>query len=102
MDNLGLFLIQQFFLGASAFALAAGEILEGPKKVLIGLAFSPVDRYLSSFLFCPMCIGFWVGVAMSFALPAPWAPNIFTKLFAFGFSTAISGTIFDRLLYKEG
>ena len=49
----------------SAITIVAvnGTIFDGIKTKLVVIAPRSAEKLISSFLYCPLCIGFWVGLA---------------------------------------
>lgn len=54
-------IVQLLVYVSLTIVLAAGTIFDDIKRYLIDRVPPLLDKYVSSFVYCPMCIGFWVG-----------------------------------------
>jgi hypothetical protein len=63
MVSFGEFFIYMYCLASLTVLLADGSIFEDLKfSIIRKISHRGLERYVSKFLFCPMCIGFWVGI----------------------------------------
>jgi len=62
------FIIVNTIWVAVTVSLSNAFLLDGIKDKIIEMVSPPVDTYLSKFLYCSQCIGFWVGVFGSFII----------------------------------
>jgi len=60
-----------YMYASVAIVLAAGSIFDDTKQWLVDRVSGTAERYVSKFLYCPMCIGFWVGFVAAFLFPNP-------------------------------
>jgi hypothetical protein len=88
-----------FILVSSAITvvLARGFIFEAPKNWILGKVKSV---YLDYLLTCPMCMGFWVGLILSFITNfkiygLPVLDNVFA-----GFLCSAYAITLDRIIYR--
>jgi hypothetical protein len=85
---------------AIAVGLAGGNILSKPKYWLVKKLPHGIQEEALSFLFCSMCIGFWVGLFGSILADTGWVSR--TGLpgpLGFAFAVSISALGLNRLVF---
>ena len=94
------YLIIYILIGISiTYALTTGWILKGPKDRLVGILAAPFDLYLSKLLYCPQCLGFWIGAGMPLVMEPLWYKGPYMiQLLLSGFLISTASSVFARLM----
>lgn len=71
MDRMIDMIIFVCLFASLSFGLATGSVLER-LKYRIARHMGRFDEVALSFMFCPMCLGFWIGMAGSFVYDVSW------------------------------
>lgn len=57
-----------FSLCCVSIIAARGEILDPVKEYILKIVPTGIDYWIATFIYCPMCLGFWIGFISSITL----------------------------------
>lgn len=99
----GLFNLLAFIIPQCALSvcLAKADLLEPLKRLVLKKFKGVLAEYVEILLFCPMCLGFWVGALTSIANIYPFSISRFSMLLQCPFLVAVGSAILDRLAFRE-
>jgi hypothetical protein len=84
--------------------LARWHILESGKAWVICVIpsrFSKVEELIGTLMYCPQCIGFWIGMALYFLIPVNWTQVCVLNVVISGMVSSCFSMLFDTVLKES-
>lgn len=99
MDRLVDALIYLIALASVTYGITRGDILEEPRRLAVSLLPRRFEYYGSLLVVCPMCMGFWIGIAGSFVLDPTWlCPDLIVSRILSPWVVSVAALALARLL----
>ncbi|HQO39112.1 MAG TPA: hypothetical protein PK986_01460 [Spirochaetota bacterium] len=89
-------------LTSVTLVIAKGDIFIPLKNRIVRHVPAPHDETVSLFLYCPMCLGVWVGIIGSFMCVMDWLPfMVWTKPIIMGCMVGTCAGVIDHLVFQK-
>ena len=96
MNNLLMFILA--CVGCTV-TLVRADILSKPKQMIIDLLPRPLEKPIASLITCSQCLGFWVGIILSFLIDVEISGIIGVNTILLGFTSSYFSLLGDRVVY---